>query len=165
MYASRSELAAFDHLSDAAKCRIILELVRVYTLIDRLIIRELGIPPLYECGVAYEFQPASGDAWKDIIGCLVSGRGSCNSLAAWRCAELQEDGEDARPYIQTQTLVRPDGSTMDVFHVLVHRPPGAPVEWEDPSRTLGMPPAMPNSSPTTTSGVTGYDPLSGRWYM
>ena len=141
MYLSRSELAAFDLLSSAAKCRCILTLVRAFVEIDREIISEYEVPVLYESGVRYEFQKAVDD-WKDIARCLATMRGSCNSLTAWRVAELQLDGEiGAAPYIQSQTIAKPDGSILDLFHVIVQREDGS---FEDPSRTLGMPPSDPS---------------------
>lgn len=142
MYISRSELAAFDHLSEGGKCRIILEWVLALTKTNIIILSEMHVPELYESGVVYKFQGRDDD-WQDIARCLVTRAASCNSLAAWRCAELQMAGENATPYIQTQSARKRDGSPLDVFHVIVHRGDGAPVEWEDPSRTLGMPQVMP----------------------
>ena len=147
MYASRSELAAFDLLSNAAKCRAILTLVRAFVEIDREIIAERQVPNLYESGVRYEFQKAVDD-WKDLVQCLRTGRGSCNSLTAWRCAELQMDGElDAVPYVQSQTIAKPNGEVVDLFHILCERqsfPEGHPHRFECPSRTLGMPASDPS---------------------
>jgi hypothetical protein len=143
MYLSRSELAAFDLLSDAAKCQVILTWVRALVVTNRFILREFHAPNLFDSGVRYKFQGATDD-WQDIARCLATREASCNSLSAWRCAELQEAGEDATPYIQSQTVMKPDGSRLDVFHVIVHRGEGAPIEWEDPSRTLGMPASDPN---------------------
>jgi hypothetical protein len=136
VYIARDELAAFDYLSDAAKCRIILAKVRALVVNDLEILREVpGIPPLYESGVVYRFQPATDD-WQDILRALETGAASCNSLAAWRCAELRADGENATPYIRSASTLNPDGTRADLFHVIVRRP----TTWEDPSVTLGMPP-------------------------
>lgn len=146
MYSSRSDLAAFDRMSSAAKSRCILNLVRALCEWDREIIAELTVPELYHSGVAYAFQGPLDD-WKDIAQCLHTGKASCNSLTAWRCAELQMDGEpDAFPYIQSQTIQKPDGSILDLFHVLVQRQSfaGTDQEFEDPSRTLGMPRSDPS---------------------
>jgi len=150
MYISRQELAAFDVLSSAAKCRSILTLVRALVEVDKEILAELGpawlggaVPELYLACVRYKFQDAVDD-WQDIVRCLRTGAASCNSLSAWRCAELQTDGEMATPYIQSQTVRKRDGQVLDIFHVIVHRGDYAPVEWEDPSRTLGMPATDPS---------------------
>lgn len=139
MYLSRSRLASFDVLSSGAKCRSILNLVRALVEVDKEIISEYHVPVLYESHVRYKFQDAVDD-WQDIVDCLRTGLASCNSLCAWRCAELQLDGEQATPYIQSQTVQKPNGQVIDLFHVLVERPNGV---IEDPSRTLGMPPSDP----------------------
>jgi hypothetical protein len=152
MYISRQELAAFDVLSSAAKCRSILTLVRALVEVDKEILGELGpaylggnIPDLYESHVRYKFQDAVDD-WQDIVRCLRTGAASCNSLSAWRCAELQLAGENATPYIQSQTVRKPNGEVLDIFHVIVQRGEGVGQEWEDPSRTLGMPASDPSMS-------------------
>jgi len=141
MYVARDELAAFDVLSQEAKSRIILAKVRSLIVNDREILRELGskIPPLYESGVVYRFQPATDD-WQDILRALQTGGASCNSLTAWRCAELQLCGENAQPFIRSRSTRRPNGALFDIFHVILKRPYPPPYDWEDPSVTLGMPP-------------------------
>lgn len=159
MYLSRSELAAFDHLSDPAKCRVILTWVRAMVRTNLEILSEFHVPTLYDSGVRYAFQGAVDD-WQDIARCLATRAASCNSLSAWRCAELQMEGEHATPYIQNQAVLKPDGSRLDVFHVIVRRefPPGHPLEWEDPSRTLGMPmsdPAMAGARLISTGPSAG----------
>jgi hypothetical protein len=149
VYRAWTELAGFGLLSDASKCRVILQSVRHLIFVDRLLLAELQLPLLYDAPVQYEFQ-SSVDDWKDIVTCLQTGAGSCNSLAAWRCAELNHYGEPATPRIQTQSVVRPDGSMLDVFHVIVRRGDG--VTFEDPSRTLGMPSVMPPEAIAAPSG-------------
>lgn len=143
MYLSRSELAAFDFLSDAAKCRIILTWVRALVETNKIILAEFHAPTLYDSGVRYAFQGAVDD-WQDIARCLATRAASCNSLTAWRCAGLQMAGEQATPYIQNQTVVKPNGEKLDVFHVIVQRELADPHHWEDPSRTLGMPSSDPS---------------------
>jgi len=138
MYLSRSELAGFDVLPDEDKCRAILETVRLFIFYDKLEIARLGLPPLYTAGIRYRFQ-AEIDDWQDAYRMQQTKAASCNSLAAYRCAELQLAGEKATPYVCTQTVTNPDGSRLDVFHVIVRRPYPAPYDWEDPSLTLGMP--------------------------
>ena len=140
MYIARDELAAFDHLSNIAKCRIILAKVRALVVNDMEILREMpGIPPLYTSGVVYRYQPAVDD-WQDILRALMTRGASCNSLAAWRCAELQHEGENAVPYIRSRSTVGANGQNFDIFHVIVRRPLPSPYDWEDPSVQLGMPP-------------------------
>jgi hypothetical protein len=140
VYLSTTELAGFDVLGDAEKCRCILETVRLFIFYNRIEIAQLKLPPLYESGIVYRFQGAVDD-WQDAWRMLHTKAASCNSLAAYRCAELQLDGEDARPYVCTQTVRNRDGSQLDVFHVIVKRPRPPPYDWEDPSITLGMPAA------------------------
>jgi len=158
MYSSVHDLSGFEHLSPAAKCKAILTEVRAYVEIDKLLLSELRLPLLYESGVRYEFQ-GDVDRWKDAYGCLMTGKGSCNSLAAWRTAELQLYGEDASPYVQHQRVQRPDGSVMDLFHVIVRRgsalPDDHPQAWDDPSRGLGMPandPSMQGARVVSAAG-------------
>jgi hypothetical protein len=140
VYVARDELAAFDVLSQPAKCRIILAKVRSLIVNDLEILRELrDVPCLYESGVRYRYQPAIDD-WQDILRALQTGGASCNSLTAWRCAELQLCGEAAQPIIRSRSVRKPDGSLYDIFHVILLRPQPSPYDWEDPSVTLGMPP-------------------------
>ena len=156
MYESRWEMAGFDALDEASKCLIIHEMVGALVVIDMRELRRLpDLPALYELRdmgkVKYAFQNAQDD-WKDAIRVLQTGCGSCNSLAAFRAAELQNEGTDARPYIRTQPgNVQSDGTILDVFHVIVRifddegHPTG---EWEDPAAELGMPvPAGANIAP------------------
>jgi hypothetical protein len=140
MYASRWEMAGFDMLPEGAKCRIVLEMVRALVLIDMGELAMLTPPPLYESGIVYAFQAAEDD-WQDVARLMNTGAGSCNSLAAWRCAELQLQGFDARPFVRTQMgQPQKDGTTMDVFHVIVRiYDDEGNYETEDPSAQLGMP--------------------------
>jgi len=138
VYLARTELAGFDTLPDEDKCRAILETVRLFIFVNKLEIARFKLPPLYASGIVYRFQGESDD-WQDACRMLQTMAASCNSLAAYRVAELQLDGEAARPWIRTQTTRRPDGSILDVFHVIVKRPLPPPHDWEDPSITLGMP--------------------------
>jgi len=133
-----TELAGFDVLPDADKCRLILETVRLFIFYNRIEIARLKLPPLYQSGIVYRFQ-GDVDDWQDACRMQITKAASCNSLAAYRCAELNLDGEDATPYVCTQTVTNPDGSKLDVFHVIVKRPRPPPYDWEDPSITLGMP--------------------------
>lgn len=132
MYLSTSELASFDVLSPGAKCKIILTWVRALVATNRIYLSEMSAPPLYESGVLYKFQGKTDD-WQDIPRALATGLASCNTLGAWRVAELNASGCAATPYIQSENL-----PGFDMFHVIVRWPDGT---FEDPSRALGMPPA------------------------
>ncbi len=64
---------------------------------------------------------------------IARGVGDCKSLACWRDAELQMQGEPSSVrYVRSG----------DIFHVFVVRGDGS---YEDPSTLLGMP--LPNSFP------------------
>jgi hypothetical protein len=137
MYVPRFELAGFDVLSDAQKCACVLALVKGLVEVNRIAWRAASVPPppLYESGVRYQCQGEQDD-WKDLVRCLDTGTGSCNSLVAWRVAELLENGMEAGPYIHTEVLMTPDGP-FDQFHVVCWV--GERDQLEDPSAVLGMP--------------------------
>jgi hypothetical protein len=140
-YVNTWELAGFDLLRPEDKCPLILAMVRC--LVDMALIELplLGLPPLYQSGVRYAFQPRACDKWKDAAEVWESGEGSCNSLVAYRVAELLLQGVEAGPYVQEQ--VYEDGA--HDFHVILWR--DSPVlpgrRWECPSRRLGMPAVAP----------------------
>ena len=155
MYTSTWMMGGFDALDDTAKSRIVFEMVSALIIIDMCEIRRIPqlspktnpqAPTLYDLfdmgRVKYAFQKPQDD-WKDVVTVLQTGCGSCNSLAAFRCAELQLRGVDARPYVDAQ-MDNPqmDGTLLDVFHVSVQifDEEGNPTnEFEDPSIELGMP--------------------------
>jgi hypothetical protein len=145
MYQSVWQMQGFDSLAPTVKCRIVLEMVRALTLIDMAELPHLNPGPLYQTGIRYAFQSAEDD-WQDAARMLATGGASCNSLAAWRCAELRLAGYDARPYVKTQMgQPQEDGSMLDVFHVIVRVTDEHGQQWtEDPSVLLGMP--DPNSN-------------------
>lgn len=88
------------------------------------------IPPLYKSGVRYLGEEGT-ENWKDAITVYKDGFGDCEDLAAWRVAELRNNGKKARPYIRYK--VNPE-TGMYIYHVMVLRHDGL----EDPSRVLGM---------------------------
>jgi hypothetical protein len=133
-------MQGFDILPEGAKCRIVLEMVRALVLIDEAEMRAVQPKPLYQTGIRYAFQQAEDD-WQDVVRMLSTKGASCNSLAAWRCAELRLQGYDARPFVRTQMGQRQmDGTKLDVFHVIVKIvAEDGSYTWEDPSLLLGMP--------------------------
>lgn len=73
------------------------------------------IPPLYRSGVVYMHELLDHPdtrQWRSVWDVVRLGGGICGDLAAWRVAELQGAGVDARP--------------------LVHLPAGVPVDELDP---------------------------------
>lgn len=93
-------------------------------------------PGLYESGVRYLRDADKGtqespdaELWLTIPDCIAYGGADCKVLAAWRVAELQEQGEAAVPLLIEP---RPGGRT---WHVVVRRGDGS---IEDPSKLLGM---------------------------
>jgi hypothetical protein len=138
VYVPRFELSGFDVLTDADKCRAVLLMVKGLVEINRIEWRAASPPPppLYESGVVYACQGEQDD-WKDLVRVLETGAGSCNSLVAWRVAELLENGVDAGPFIKTAVLETPEGP-FDQFHVVCWI--GQRGNFEDPSALLGMPP-------------------------
>lgn len=90
-------------------------------------IRHGRVPSLYGSGVRYRSEPDGEENWQTAAETLSRGFGDCEDLAAWRVAELQEQGVAAR----VRVLVMRPG----LWHVVVEHPEG----WiEDPSAFLGM---------------------------
>lgn len=78
-----------------------------------------------------------GECFRDIGRVIENGGGDCDNLAAWRVAELRQQGIQARPFMTCRE--RPGGGT--TYHALVIWPPLGPCNYEtseDPSLLLGM---------------------------
>ena len=86
--------------------------------------------PLYKSGVRYQREAKGQEEWATVPLVLRRQYGDCEDLAAWRAAELQLRGTDARAI----ALERPRRKGR-LYHVVVQHPDG---RLEDPSRTLGM---------------------------
>ena len=101
--------------------------------LDRLILRTTpGIPPIYRSGVRYVRDAPGQEDWCDILEIVAQGYADCKSFAAWRVAELRENGIAARCDI-TQPRLLPGGVLL--YHIRVLFPDG---HIEDPSIALGM---------------------------
>ncbi len=85
-----------------------------------------SFPPLYQSGVVYRRQQGP-ERFLPLPIVYARGHGDCDQLAAWRCAELQCAGINAKavPYFSAPKLM----------HVIVLLPDGT---TEDPSKLLGM---------------------------
>lgn len=108
---------------------------------DRMWLRQYPrTPRLYESGVRYVYKDEiDAPVWQDIAYSLATKTADCKDFAAWRCAELLEQGIDCRPQIQWRKV---DGVYR--FHALVEYPDGT---TEDPSRLLGMEGSTPFIQP------------------
>lgn len=105
------------------------------------------VPPLYLSGVRYEEDPPGHEDWRDCYKVLERGKGDCDNLVAWRCAELRVAGVDCEPVLKWQWLSSADliaagyprkhtpRKGVWLVHCLVRFPDGS---IEDPSKILGM---------------------------
>lgn len=82
--------------------------------------------PLYASGVRYDARDPA-ERWQLPSETRARGRGDCEDLASYRCAELRLAGESCR------VIVKRTGP--NVLHAVVERADG---RIEDPSRRLGM---------------------------
>lgn len=87
-------------------------------------------PPLYQAGVRYKSELRGDEHWRTIPWVLKLGYADCKSLAAYRVAELQFIGEDAKCRFSSKST-----GTGRLWHIFVVRESG---REEDPSRLLGM---------------------------
>jgi hypothetical protein len=100
--------------------------------INQIYLSTHHVPPLYKAGVRYENEPDNGiEEFACIEPVLKRGWGDCDDLAPWLCAELRNQGENAK--IRIQWKRQPSGRKL--FHIVVRRGDGT---IEDPSRILGM---------------------------
>lgn len=99
------------------------------TSLNRLIMRRQEIPPLRDSGVVYACPPFK--VWRHCAEVGRSGWGDCESLSAWRAAELNVTGEDP----EARVFVYRSGPHK--YHAIVERGDGT---LEDPSVEHGMNP-------------------------
>lgn len=92
---------------------------------NRIIMRHVSIPPLYRSGARYGREPRGREMWQSADETNKLKVGDCEDLAAWRAAELQEVGIQARADIVKTGPQR--------YHAVVRWPCG---RYEDPSRRL-----------------------------
>jgi len=123
--------------SDDQYSRIVRALAEVAVQVNRSFLREYpATPRLYSSGVQYKNEPiGSVDELVDVPTICNRGWGDCFHLAAWRVAELREDGEERASIRVQRKRMTLGGRSAKVYHVLVRRGDG---EIEDPSRLLGM---------------------------
>ena len=136
MYSASFELESFEVIPVACRCALVIDLTEALARMNLRYLRYMAkigrqVPPLYSTGVRYGAQKLGHDKWRDIPRLLVTGRGACEDLAAWRAAELRMFGE--RAPIDVQTFEMANGSI--IYHVTIQRADGTK---EDPSAALGM---------------------------
>lgn len=99
---------------------------------NRRFLRRVQVPPLYESGVRYLFEPREQESVRDIAAVVARGGGDCAHLCAWRVAELREAGEpDAGFHLVWPK--RPNSAGGYDYHIRVRRADG---RSEDPSIAL-----------------------------
>src|SRR5262245_54466558 len=106
--------------------RWVQEQLALMVAVNRLHIRAKRVPLLYSSGVRYRSE-VPDESYVCALTCYEQGWGDCAHLAAWRCAELREMGD--------QATVRVTWRKRRFFHVQVRRGNGS---IEDPSERLGM---------------------------
>lgn len=107
-------------------------------------------PKIYESGVSYIYKDSiEAPAWQDVATCIAKKTGDCKDFAAWRCAELLEQGVACRPVIQWRKV----GDAYR-FHALVLYQDGT---LEDPSKLLGMQTDAPFITPPDVDPFPGKD--------
>lgn len=95
--------------------------------LDRVILRDQELPPLYESGIRYQPEPPGQERWCRVDEIWRRKYGDCEDLVGARVAELQLRGEAAFQDVKKSGFRR--------FHALVRRGDGT---LEDPSLRLGM---------------------------
>jgi hypothetical protein len=104
--------------------------------LDQLYLRRFpATPRLYDAGVRYMREPWRYEQWITVPRVLAQGGADCEDLAAWRIAELRNQGFNARPSWRPRQLVGPDGEPFTLYHIRVFIPGWG---FEDPSKRLGM---------------------------
>ncbi len=104
-------------------------------------------PSLYASGLRYQPEPPARRDWFDIRRAIKEGHGGCETIAAWRAAELQRQGIAARPVFEWRTA-----GDFSTYHVFVRWPDG---QIEDPSRRLAKGTAEIATSLGSTLDLTG----------
>lgn len=105
-------------------CDLLRAWIRVWA---RWLLRHPNFPKLYVSGVRYA--PEDKEVWQSPPTTLQLGRGDCEDLTLWRCAELVASGEQVVP--RCVGRVGPLGGM--VQHVFLRRQNGGD---EDPSLIL-----------------------------
>lgn len=124
-------------------------LLAALVAVNRIWLRTVpGIPSIYRSGIRYVRDRPGHEDWCDCLQVLEQGFADCKSFAAWRVAELRENGIPARCEVKEPRLL-PNG--MLLYHIRVRWPNG---HIEDPSIALGMrtPNARTRLTPAAAAG-------------
>lgn len=97
--------------------------------VNRDLLRANRLPPLYRADVRY-VREEDTENWQDCVKTYLAKEGDCEDLAAWRVAELRNQGKKA----SCRLTWRKKGKRL-IYHVTVLRADGT---IEDPSLKLGM---------------------------
>lgn len=119
------------------------------TAVNRVLIREGLVPPLYKSGVRYAFERGD-EEFADALTCFQRGLGDCDDLCPWRLAELLEHHDREVRAGKRSPASKPPGLRLymrrrgdrAMIHVQVRHSPTKDFpngRIEDPSRLLGMP--------------------------
>jgi hypothetical protein len=137
MYAPLFELESFDRMPLNRRLNALMGMLEGLIAVNYQYLQEYpSTPLLYEAFPSYVIKPRPFqiDSWQDIPTTLARGTGDCKDFAAWRVAELRCKGvPDVSAAIKTQML-----NDLLIYHIPVR----IGMEWEDPSRILGMPTAV-----------------------
>ena len=124
------DIASWGHTKEAGA-----EALRAFTLalsvVNRTLIKDLGLPRLYDSGVFYREVDPDGYILLEDALCIYAKRFSdCKNLTAWRKAEHDIDG------VQSDVIVdwTPGNRGNTIYHIYLKTRSGI----EDPSRILGM---------------------------
>lgn len=101
-------------------------LLRAVTMNNQEFLRDSQLPPLYESGIPYVYEPPEDESIRDIPATIKRGGGDCAHLSAWRVAELRNAGESEADYNIVWYPNRRGGYN---YHVRVRRADG---RIEDP---------------------------------
>lgn len=93
--------------------------------LNRFVLRRAQLPSVYDSGVRYKPERVRPEEWRTADQIFASNYGDCEDLAAWRVAELQLAGEQAKVKVIRTGRKR--------FHAIVRRADG---QLEDPSKIL-----------------------------
>jgi hypothetical protein len=88
-------LEGVEHLPLDEAATVVAHLVEALSEIDLAELQTSQFPAMYDADVVYE----ESKAWADVATIVRTGRGSCQSLSAWRIAEARLRGYVAQSHV------------------------------------------------------------------